>query len=246
MMDIVEFWLRDGVNPTAFRQAFAKIIEENPDISYDSIQSIEKKGDDVLVTVAVPEETNKGDLEQQFNEIYQTRLEAAKTAALLEAQKEHTETLTELLKLHASQSPTIINEPKAMNHSTDSSKSIKAGRDVNISDSVVTLADTLHEVTNAINQLPDSKLNEFKTLLQQLQTAIETENNLDDDDKAEALTQVKKIAEAAQKPNEASLQKKAEKAVSFLEIIAKSLEPASKLAQALTKTLPIIIHFFGF
>ncbi|MGK7872375.1 MAG: hypothetical protein AB4426_03385 [Xenococcaceae cyanobacterium] len=48
-MRIVHILLRNGVHPEAFRQAFQKLMESNPEISYDSIQAVEKKGNDVLV-----------------------------------------------------------------------------------------------------------------------------------------------------------------------------------------------------
>jgi uncharacterized protein YjbI with pentapeptide repeats len=59
------------------------------------------------------------------------------------------------------------------------------------------------------------------------------------------LTQLKKIAEAAKTPDDSNLQKKAKTAVSFLEIIAKGLEPATKLAQACRNILPVIIGILG-
>lgn len=57
---------------------------------------------------------------------------------------------------------------------------------------------------------------------------------------------MKKIAQASQNPDDAGLQKKAQRVVNFLETIAKALEPASKLAQACQKALPIILKTLGF
>jgi GTP cyclohydrolase I len=75
--------------------------------------------------------------------------------------------------------------------------------------------------------------------------AIESENELDDEEKAEAANKVKTIAQASQKPDDQGLQKKATRAVNLLETLAKGLEPATKLATACKIILPQIITFLG-
>lgn len=113
-MNTVQLLLRNGVNPEAFRVAFNKIMEENPAITYESIQGIEKKGNDVLITLEVPEDMNKGKIEQQFNEVYEARLEAAKATAKLETAMEYKKDIIDLAKLALNQASntTIINENK--------------------------------------------------------------------------------------------------------------------------------------
>ena len=69
--------------------------------------------------------------------------------------------------------------------------------------------------------------------------------DLSEDDKEQTLGQIKVLAEAGKNPQDASMQKKAERAVGFLEVIAKGVEPATKLAQTCTKVLPKILLFFG-
>ena len=51
---------------------------------------------------------------------------------------------------------------------------------------------------------------------------------------------MKKIAQAAQNPDDEKLITKAKRAVGFLEILAKGLEPAGKLAKAIQKAAPFI------
>ena len=221
------------------------------------IQSIENKGDGVVVVkVNVPPGTNKEKIHQDFNQNYPLALAAVEDNYKKQlAAKDNEITIYRQQNIDMIEiTKTLANRPinveaKAMTNSSDSSKKIEAGGDVNISDSVVNLADSISEVTNAINQLPaatDSQLSELKTHLQQLQTAIESETNLDDDEKSEALNQVKKLADLGKTPEDEGLQKKAKKAVSFLEIIAKGLEPATKLAQACKNILPIIKSLLGF
>ena len=78
IMNKVQILFRDGINQKSLQIAFKKIMIEYPDISHDSIQSIEKKGSDILLTIAVPQDTDKGDFERKFLEVYHARLKEQK------------------------------------------------------------------------------------------------------------------------------------------------------------------------
>ena len=137
-----------------------------------------------------------------------------------------------------------------MSESTDKSQKISVGGDFNINatQSVVNLRDIIGDVNHTINQIPadtSPQNQELKTLLQELTEAIQIEATLDDDEKATAATQVKKIAQASQNPDDSALQTKAKKAVNLLETISKGLEPASKLFKACQKVLPLILGLLG-
>lgn len=98
-------------------------------------------------------------------------------------------------------------------------------------------------VMNTISQLPNSSESDqtgIKELLTQLQAAIEAEANLPDEDKVEALEQVKTLAEAGQAPEDSTLQKAAKTAMKILKGTVASLPDAAKLVDASTKLLPII------
>ena len=88
VINTVEILLRKGANPEAFREAFQKLMADNPNINHDSIKGIEKKGEDVLLTLEVPDETDKAEVEHQFFETYETRLKAATEKARLEGKSE--------------------------------------------------------------------------------------------------------------------------------------------------------------
>ena len=101
-------------------------------------------------------------------------------------------------------------------------------------------------VTNTINQLPpslDPNHLGIKELLFQLQAVIEAETNLSDEDKVEALEQVKTLADAGQKPEDGILQKSAKTALKILKGTVSSLPDAAKLAEAGAKLLPLISGF---
>lgn len=104
-------------------------------------------------------------------------------------------------------------------------------------------------VSFAINELPSSSEADkpgIKELLTQLQEAIEAEQNLSEDDKQDALEQVKELAEAAQNPNDAEMKNKAKKADRMLGRIISAVPQATKLLEFCNYLLPLITKVFGF
>lgn len=98
-------------------------------------------------------------------------------------------------------------------------------------------------VTNTINQLPETPQSDqpnLKELLTQLQKAIETEAELPNEDKAEALEQVKTLAEAGQKPEDSAMQKAAKTAMKILKGTTAGLSETTKLVLECSKLLPAI------
>jgi hypothetical protein len=129
-------------------------------------------------------------------------------------------------------------ESKSM---SDSSKNINVGRDA--TGSTLNIGDISGIVTNTINQLPASPQSDqpgIKELLTQLQTAIEAETNLSDDDKVEALEQVKTLAEVGKNPQESTMQKTGKTAMKILKGTIASLPSAATLVEACSKLLPAI------
>ena len=158
------------------------------------------------------------------------------------------ESLLMFTKTILNQQENLLN--KLMNESTDKSQKINVGGDFNINatQSVVNLRDIIGDVNHTINQIPadtSPQNQELKTLLQELTEAIQIEATLDDDEKATAASQVKKIAQATQNPDDSAIQTKAKKAVNLLETISQGLEPASKLFKACQKVLPLILGLLG-
>jgi uncharacterized protein YjbI with pentapeptide repeats len=262
IMNTVQILLRNGINPEAFTIAFRKLMEENPEITPDSIQAIEKKGDDVLLTLEVPEGTDKGKVQRNFESVYEARLEAQKQTALLEAEIRHNQDLKDVIetlthKPSANSIFQITNAPtaesKAMNQSSDQSRNFTAaniGGDFKpigsaLNSDYVTISGTVAE---AINQLPVSTQPDkpgIKELLTELQAAIEAETNLSAEDKAEALEQVKALAEAGKNPQEGAMQKAAKTAMKILKGTVTSLPAAATLYEACQKLLPAIAQLLS-
>ncbi|MEZ2227645.1 MAG: hypothetical protein ACBR12_03995 [Microcoleus sp.] len=159
----------------------------------------------------------------------------------------------ELLKLLATRpvNVKITNKPKARSESKAMSDQIDQSRKIEITGGTVnasgagalSLGDISGTVANTINQLSDSaKPDEpgIKELLTELQTAIESETNLSDDDKVEALEQVKALAEVGQNPQESTMQKAGKTAMKILKGTIAGLPSAATLVEACSKLLPAI------
>ena len=132
-------------------------------------------------------------------------------------------------------------ESKAMSDS--SNKNINLGRDA--IGSTLNIGDISGIVTNTINQLPASPQSDqpgIKELLTELQTALEAETDLSDDDKAEALEQVKALAELGKNPQESPMQKAGKTAMKILKGTIASLPSAATLVEAGSKLLPAIAN----
>ncbi|MBW4597580.1 MAG: hypothetical protein KME46_32945 [Brasilonema angustatum HA4187-MV1] len=103
-------------------------------------------------------------------------------------------------------------------------------------------------VTKTIGQLQESDASEalkLAELLKELQTAIEAEANLTQEDKAEALEQVKVLAEVGQESKEGVMQKTAKKAITMLRGTISVLPTTASLVEACSKLLPLITKLFG-
>ena len=96
----------------------------------------------------------------------------------------------------------------------------KMERKIEISHSTISnsnLGDVSGILTTKINQLPESNSQEqeIKQLLSQLQEVIANETSLEEEDKSDALGEVKNLAEATQNPDEGK-KKTAKKAIRIL------------------------------
>jgi len=123
-----------------------------------------------------------------------------------------------------------------------------AGAGENMTNTGSAIGEISGTVSIAISQLPDCSepgKPGIKELLAQRQTAI-NDPNLAEDDKTQALEQIKVLAEAGQNPKNETAQKQAKKAMGFLKVIAEGLPSAATLVVACKDILPAIARFFGF
>jgi hypothetical protein len=135
-----------------------------------------------------------------------------------------------------------------MNENINQSRNINVKGDFTVSGSTVNLGEISGQVTNTINQLPASLQPDepgIKELLEQLQQAIESAEELKPEDKAEALKQVQALAEAGKDPAEAEKKNMAKSAIRWFKGMLTELAEPSAIAQLCKKLLPHIATIFG-
>lgn len=264
VLNTVDLIFRNGIDWKAFTYSFNKLILDNEGTEL-SIQSIENKGDGVVVVrVNAPPEANKAKIHHEFNQTYEVALKAleAKYQAQLEAKDEqitiYRQQSADMMLITKELAARPVNvevkataESKSMNESTDQSRKIQigdVGGDFHASGAALNLGEISGTVTNTINQLPDSpQPNQpgIKELLNELQKSVEAEPELKPEDKAEALEQVKVLAEAGLNPQEGRMKKLAGTAIKILRGTIASLPSAASLVEACNKLLPMITKLLG-
>ncbi|MEM7794275.1 MAG: pentapeptide repeat-containing protein [Cyanobacteria bacterium P01_C01_bin.118] len=252
VMDEVKLLIRDGVDPQAFKTAFQALMGKH-DIDPANVRGFERKGSDVLIRVAVPPDQSKADVARTFDTHYEKALPESATQKLLEAERKSKQEIIQLANKSIDSISTVLSNltinTTAMTNSNNpnvSDGSFYAGGDVNLTGSTLNLGEISGQVTNQINQLPTTATDQpnLKDLLTQLQTAIDQDTELSDDEKAEALGEVAKLAKAGTDPKESKMQNLAKRATTTLKAIAETVTDTSKLATACKTLLPMILSLF--
>ncbi|HIK16022.1 MAG TPA: pentapeptide repeat-containing protein [Leptolyngbyaceae cyanobacterium M33_DOE_097] len=259
VISTVDLIFRNGIDWKAFTYSFNKLVLDNEGTEL-SIQSIENKGDGVVVVrVNAPPDADKGRLHGEFNQTYEAAVKAleAKYQAELKAKDEQitiyrqqSADMLEITRLMANRPINVqaYAEAKSMNNSSDQSRTTNFTGNINATNSVVNLGEISGNVSNTIQQLQQSPQPESVQLaawLKELQTAIETEPNLPEPDKAEALEQIGTLAKAGENPQDGTLKKLSSTSVKILKGTIASLPDAAKLAEACAKLLPLITKVLG-
>ena len=257
----------EGIDPTAAAIAITQLADNYPEAGLEVV-SLEGRGQEkIRLQAIVAGGVNRSEL---YNEYFRTYSEIkslpySDLQALLIGIKEKDERIHSLENLLGN----AIHQPKFyvetyqtqgdfnMSQSNKGNVSISgtqgnvsgvAAAGENQSMTGVAIGAISGNVTNSINQLPESSESDepgIKELLTQLQTAIETDTNLSNEDKAEALEQVQKIAEAGQQPEDEGVQKIVKKSVTFLKGIISDLPSAVELVKSCATLLPLVTKFFG-
>ncbi|MBD2533013.1 hypothetical protein H6G97_26945 [Nostoc flagelliforme FACHB-838] len=140
-----------------------------------------------------------------------------------------------------------------MNENTDQSRSFTVGNvggdfkpigSAMMSDNVE-ISGTVAESINQLPVSPDPNKPGIKELLSQLTEAISTSPDINDEDRTEALEQVKTLAEAGKNPDDGAMKKMARTAVKILQGTVSGLPDIVKLTDVCSNLLPLISKFFG-
>lgn len=253
----IDLFHHGGIDPSAAAIALKRLAELHPDAGIEVV-ALEGRGNDKMrlqarvSNQADPSELNK-DYFEQYREIKE--LAYGDLQALLrgiEEKDSRIRSLENIVTTAIQQKTFYVETYQNMGDTVADKRSIEfsAGGDISgISgivggdvSGVVNVGTISGSVTNTINKLPDddAEKGELKTLLQQLQAAIEEEASLEPDDKAEALEQVQTLAEAGQKPEDGAMQKAAKTAVKILKGTTAGLSETAKLVDTCSTLLPAI------
>ena len=231
--NVIQLFIRREDNREALASAFQSLMEDK----HYLFKGFEVVGDDALVKIKIPDDTDKDMVENAFYQSYKAKVEEIRTNQPdNQSQKVGDEVLHFV---------NYIGNIYMTQH--DSSKNITVGKDLN-SLGTFNLGEIKGDVTNTINQLPVSPEPEnpgIKELLTQLQTAIEAEDNLTPKNKEKALKQVKALAEASQNPNNEEKQDLADTAITMLKGLISGLPTAATLVETCNQLFPMISKYLG-
>lgn len=132
---------------------------------------------------------------------------------------------------------TMNNEERSIHiQASSGSNVVYAGQDI---------SGTLTTTIQQLQQSQEPNAQQLMTLLIQLQQVIEAESALTIEDKADALEQVRVLAEASKHPEEQTTQKLARNAIKILRGTAAMLPTATDFLNACTTLLPSISQLLG-
>ena len=251
IFDTLDLYHNQGVDPRAIAIAFKNLGENHPEAELE-IVAMEKRGDDkILLRAKTAAGSDKSQLSEEYFDDYNQLKALSQSQQLLLVEKSdrirNLENMITTALGHPksyTQGNTIMSDISGINIQGSSNVSGIAGNS-----SVANLGTISGNVSIALTQLPDSADAEkpgIKELLSQLQDAIIQSTYLPDEEKAEALEQVKALAEAGKNPQESTKQKTAKTAITMLKGIFTGLPAVASLVEAGNKLLPAIAKLFGF
>lgn len=255
---VLDLYHYEGIDPCAATIALKQLAEQHPEAALEVV-ALEGRGEDkIRVQAKVTDSADRSALSAAYFDTYRElaslpytdlqaliagmaekddrihSLERMVTTAI-ESSKFYVETLYDL--------GDTMTEDRSINiHSNGTVSGVVVGNIQDVS-GVVNLGTVSGDVRHAIEQLSSTSNAEasgLKELLTQLQGAIESEAALKPEDKAEALAQVKTLAEAGQKPEDPILQKAAKTAMKILKGTVAGLSDVTKLVKECNVLIPAI------
>ena len=254
----LDFFHHEEPDPSAVAVALRQLAEQNPEAEIEVV-ALEGRGNKkIRVQAQVADRADRSKLSAEYFEKYQklSNLPYGDLQALLASMEEKSERIRSLenMLIAAIKSNKFYVETHYNMGDTVSEKSsihIQVDGDIgNISGIVggnvsgILNLDTINgDVANTISQLleqSDSKQLKLKELLTRLHVLIETEEQLPVEDKAEALEQVKTLAEAGRKSEDSDLHKAAKTAIKILKGTVFNLSETAILVSEGTSLLEAI------
>ncbi|PSN15092.1 hypothetical protein C7293_08825 [filamentous cyanobacterium CCT1] len=261
--DTLDLYHRQDVDPRSISIALKNLAENHPDVGLQFV-AIEWRGNGLNIRYTAVPDVDKSELSHEYFTNYarirkellgsiQLRLAAqdAEISRMEGVINKFIQTGTHQSTIQAEtiqiiQGEFAMTENRGIHINTGDNANI---RGLSSGDGIVNLGTISGNVTNAINQLPNSPEPDqanLKTLLAQLQQVIEIDSDLPDPDKADLLEQVQSLAEAKQVKEPAKREGIARKAMKIFDATLKSLPDTAKIVDACSKLLPLILKALGF
>lgn len=259
----LDLYHRDGIDSAAAAIALKTLAEKYPN-SILHVVALEGKGKDkVRLQAQVARNVDLSKLSAEYFQKYGDiqSLNSSDERALLNSIAEKDERILSLESMLAKAIESNrfyvetyyhlgdkVSEKNSPHLSSNSGDINYVGGDIHEVSGVLNLGHVNGVVTNVISQLQDSVEDEqqsLKIILTRLQQAILSESDLSQEDKAEALDQVKTLAEASQKPDSNPMKKAAKTAIKILNGTAASLPDTTKLVNEINQLLPAIKTLIG-
>jgi hypothetical protein len=250
IVDTLDLYHNQGVDSRAIAIAFKNLAENNPEAKLE-IVAMEKRGrDKFLLRAKTAATADKSALSSAYFADYnQLKALPADNQKLLLAEKDaRIQSLENMVN-------TALQQPKFYAETYQNQGAFmpeQSGTNINIGGDVIgstlNLGEISGNVSNVVNQLPsspDPNQPGIKELLSALQTAIEAEAELSPTDKADALEQVKTLAEVGQDPQQPKKEGIGRRAIKSLKGTVAALPDTAKLAEACSKLLPLIAKLLG-
>lgn len=252
--DTLDLYHSQNVDPRAISIAFKKLSQDYPEANLE-IVAMEKRGQNSFnLKVRTAPAADKSELSSKYFADYNQLKALSEVRLRLLAEKDdRIRSLEQMIQTALHQPTFSVATVQGDFMPEDRGIHINTGGNANISgvssgDGIINLGTISGNVTNAINQLPDSSESEqasLKVLLTQLQEAIETDTNLPDPDKSDLLEQVQSLAEAKQDEEPTKREGIARKAMKMFDATLKSLPETAKIVEACSKLLPLILKSLG-
>ncbi|MEH2167349.1 MAG: pentapeptide repeat-containing protein [Nostoc sp.] len=250
IFDTLDLYHNQGIDPRAVAIAFKNLAENHPEAELE-IVAMEKRGDDkILLRAKTAVVSDKSLLSAEYFDDYNQLKALSQSQQLLLVEKDKRIISLENMVDTALKQPKFYTQGDT-NMSDISGISIQGSSNVSGiagNNSIANLGTISGNVSIALNELPDAPDAEkpgIKELLSQLQDAIIQSTYLPEEDKAEALEQVKALAEAGKNPQESTKQKTAKTAITMLKGIFTGLPVVASVVEAANKLLPTISKLFG-
>jgi uncharacterized protein YjbI with pentapeptide repeats len=250
-----------GIDPAAVAVAIQQLSEEYPEAGFEII-ALEGRGNEkIRLQAVVSSGTNGSDLSSEYFARYREvkSLSYENLQSLLSGMAEKDDRIRGLEKLldnalhqprfyvetYQNQGEFIMSQSKGNVNISNVQGNVSgvAAAGENQTMTGVAIGAISGTVTNTISHLPDTldpTEPGIKELLLQLQALIEAETELPNEDKVEALEQVKILAEVGGKPEDSNLQKAGKTAIKILKGTFSGLSETTKLVSECAKLLPAI------